>query len=83
MVAKYLSDHGIMSIRLIGYDLLPASKEYLRREYIDFLISQKPEEQARKGLLSLINLTVLNKQPEREQLIPLDIITKENIEYYK
>jgi LacI family transcriptional regulator len=83
MVARYLSDNGILSIRLIGYDLLPASKEYLRREYIDFLISQKPEEQARKGLLSLINLTVLNKQPEREQLIPLDIITKENIEYYK
>ena len=82
-VAGYLSGKGAMSIRLIGYDLLPESKAYLKREYIDFLISQKPEEQARKGLISLVNLCYLNKKPEKEQLIPLDIITKENIEFYK
>lgn len=82
-VAGILSEKGIMSMRLVGYDLLPESREFLRREYIDFLISQKPEEQARKGLLTLVNLCFLNRKPEKEQLIPLDIITRENIEFYK
>ena len=81
-VAGYLSERGIMRMRLIGYDLLQESKEFLKREYIDFLISQKPEEQARKGLLTLVNLCILNKKPAKEQLLSLDIITKENIEFY-
>ncbi|MBN2699173.1 MAG: LacI family DNA-binding transcriptional regulator [Bacteroidales bacterium] len=82
-VAAYLSNKGVMNMRLIGYDLLPASREYLRREYIDFLISQKPDEQARIGLMTLVNLCILNKEPNRKQFLPIDIITKENIEFYK
>ena len=82
-VAEFLSKKGMMNIRLIGYDLLPESREYLQREYIDFLLSQKPEEQARMGLLTLVNLCILNKKPEKKQFLPLDIITKENIEFYK
>jgi LacI family transcriptional regulator len=82
-VAEYLSRRGSMSVRLVGYDLLPGSIEYLKKDYIDFLISQKPEEQAYKGLLSLFNLVAFNREPEAKQLMPIDIITRENLLYYK
>ncbi len=82
-VAEYLAGRGCMGVRLVGYDLLPDSIEYLKRDYIDFLISQKPEEQAYKGLLSLFNLVAFNRAPEERQLMPIDIITRENLRYYK
>jgi LacI family transcriptional regulator len=82
-VAEYLADRGYMSVRLVGYDLLPESTEYLKRDYIDFLISQKPEEQAFKGLFSLFNLVAFNREPEQIQYMPIDIITRENLRYYK
>jgi len=81
-VAKFLADRGSMNVRLVGYDLLPESIEYLKRDYIDFLISQKPEEQSLKGLYSLFNLVAFSREPEERQWLPIDIITRENLRYY-
>jgi LacI family transcriptional regulator len=82
-VAEYLAGRGSMSVRLVGYDLLPESVELMKRDYIDFLISQKPEEQAFRGLSSLFHLVAFNRVPEKKQLMPIDIITRENLSYYK
>jgi len=82
LVARYLAERGFMRIRLIGYDLLPESIEYLKREYIDFLISQSPEEQAYIGLRQLFTRVVLRKSTPHEVILPIDILTKENIEPY-
>ncbi len=82
-VASFLSDRGFMNVRLVGYDLLPDSIKFLKRDYIDFLISQKPEEQAFKGLMSLFNLVAFNRKPAERQLLPIDIITRENLRYYQ
>lgn len=82
-VAEFLADRGSMNVRLVGYDLLPENIKYLNRDYIDFLISQKPEEQAFRGLSSLFNLVAFKQQPEERQLLPIDIITRENLYYYK
>lgn len=82
-LAEYLAGRGSMGVRLVGYDLLPESIDYLKRDYIDFLISQKPEEQAFKGLTSLFNLVAFHREQEKEQYMPIDIITRENLLYYK
>ncbi len=82
MVAKYLADRGYMRVRMIGYDLLPESVEYLKRDYIDFLISQSPEEQAYLGLRLLYRKVVLKKSTPFEVLLPIDILTRENIDHY-
>ena len=82
-VAEYLAGRGSMGVRLVGYDLLPESVAYLKRDYIDFLISQKPEEQAFRGLSSLFNLVAFHREQEREQYMPIDIITRENLYYYQ
>jgi LacI family transcriptional regulator len=82
-VAEFLAGRGSMNVRLVGYDLLPESTSYLKRDYIDFLISQKPEEQAYTGLSSLFYLVAFNREPESRQLLPIDIITRENLHYYQ
>jgi LacI family transcriptional regulator len=82
-VAEFLAQQGNKNVRLVGYDLLPESIHYLKQNNIDFLISQKPEEQAFKGLSSLFYLVAFHREPEARQMLPIDIITSENLSYYQ
>jgi LacI family transcriptional regulator len=82
-VAEFLAQKGSPNVRLVGYDLLPESIHYLKRDYIDFLISQNPEEQAFRGLSSLFYLVAFHREPEARQMLPIDIITRENLSYYQ
>ena len=81
-VARFLRQKGVSDIILIGYDLLEENKDFLREGTIDFLISQKPREQGYKSVMALYHHLVLRKQVERSQYLPIDIITKENLEHY-
>lgn len=81
--AQYLESKNIEGIRVIGYDLVEPSRALLAMGRIDFLINQRPEEQGYKGLITIFQHLVLRKNPEREQYMPLDIITKENLLYYR
>lgn len=82
-VAGALEKCGIKGIRLVGYDLLHENVRYLEKELIDFLISQRPEEQAFLGLNSLFNLVVFKREVHAQQWLPIDIITRENLPYYQ
>jgi LacI family transcriptional regulator len=81
-MARFLEETGQAGVRLVGYDLLPENIRFLKQDRIDFLISQKPEEQAYLGLRSLFNLVVFKREPEEKQWLPIDIITRENLAYY-
>jgi LacI family transcriptional regulator len=50
---------------------------------IDFLISQQSERQGYEGIYVLYRRVVLNLPSRKKVLMQLDIITKENIEYYQ
>jgi LacI family transcriptional regulator len=81
-VARFIDEKKLGNIRLIGFDLLENNVNYLKKGTIDFLISQKPEEQGYKSLMNLFNHLVLKKSIQQNQLMPIDIITKENVDYY-
>jgi LacI family transcriptional regulator len=82
-VAQFLEKTNQEDIFLVGYDFLPQSIEYLKKEVIDFLICQKPQEQAYKGVMALYQNVVLNAEIEAVQYMPIDIITKENYKSYR
>lgn len=82
-VARFLSNTGRTDVMLVGYDLINPNIKYLNNNTIDFLISQKPREQGYRALISAFNALKLNKQPFPEQLIPIDIICKENLCCYQ
>jgi len=82
-LARFIKDQDIQSPLVIGYDLIPKNIEYLESGIISFLLGQRPEEQAYRAIKSLFNYTVLKQDVKKQNYSPIDIITKENIEFYK
>lgn len=66
---------------LIGYDLTPKNVHYLQEGIIDFLINQKPELQGYQGMQLLYKHLVLKQEVPPTVFMPLEIVTKENIDY--
>lgn len=82
-VAKFLESRDKVHIQLVGYDFLKQNQEYLSRGTIDFLICHKPEEQGYKGLMNLYHHLSLKLPVDKVYYMPIDIVTKENQEYYR
>ena len=82
-VAEYIYDRKIKDILLIGYDLIRENLEFLERGVINFLIGQKPEEQGYKSIQAMFNHLMTGKPIDKTNYSPIDIIMKENIDYYK
>lgn len=81
-VADFLEENSETGIRLVGYDLLETNIRHLRNNVIDFLISQNPVEQGYRSFMALFETLVLKKVIPANQCLPIDIITKENIDFY-
>jgi len=82
-VAHVLEKNNIHDILLIGYDYLGDNIEYVKKGVIDFLICQKAQEQAYRGIRTLYQNLVFAVHVEREYYMPIDIITKENYAFYR
>ncbi|TMM57530.1 substrate-binding domain-containing protein [Maribacter algarum] len=70
------------NLTIVGYDLLPENIKYLEKGHIDFLIHQKPKRQAYLGVGYLAENFLFGKPIPEENLLPIDIITPENVMYY-
>jgi LacI family transcriptional regulator len=81
-VARYLEKTKNNRIFLIGYDFIQENIEYLKKEIIDILICHKPEHQGYLGIMTLYQYLVLGETIEHIHFMPIDIITKENYEFY-
>ena len=81
-IASYLERKGLNDIKLVGYDLLKPNLDYLDKEIISFLINQNPLGQGYWGIHQLANHLVFKKEIQPIKFLPLDIITKENLDYY-
>jgi len=81
-VAEVLKELEMSDVRLVGYDLVKENMNYLRKDVIDFLISQQPEEQGYIGINTLFHVLVNKKEVPALQSIPIDIITRENLDQY-
>jgi LacI family transcriptional regulator len=70
-------------ISIVGYDLLKENITLLEAGKIDFLIHQKPKRQAYLGVVNLAEHFLFAKPIPPQNLLPIDIITSENMIYYK
>ena len=69
-------------ISLVGYDLLSENIGYLNKGTIDFLIHQKPRQQAYLAVSLLAEHFLFGKELLPKELLPIDIVTTENVQYY-
>jgi len=81
-LATYLKDKKKKELIVVGYDLIDPNVTFLREGYITVLLSQKPEEQAYKAIYALFNQLVSRKAVNKTNFSAIDIITKENLDYY-
>ena len=79
---EYLQEHGSHDFNLMGYDLLRRNVECLKQGSIFFLIAQQPVLQGFDGIKALCDHLILKKPVERENFMPVDLLTKENIDFY-
>ncbi|MCD6117258.1 substrate-binding domain-containing protein [bacterium] len=70
-------------IHVIGYDLIRENITYLKRGLIDFLISQQSRQQGYRGIYLLFRKVVLNEAVTPTVMMPIDIITRENVDFYQ
>ena len=83
--AHLISDFHLkheLDIRVVGFDLVDKNIEQLKKGGIDYIISQSPKQQGIKAVQTLFELFVYKKEPQKTQHVPLDIIIKENVDFY-
>ncbi|GAB3897189.1 substrate-binding domain-containing protein [Larkinella knui] len=68
---------------LIGYDLVKENAKYLDNGLIDFLICHQPEDQGYRSIMTLYQFLIFSKAIDKEQYMPIDIVTRENQAFYR
>ena len=81
-VANYLHERGKKMEVLVGYDLLQKNVEFLKNGEVNYLIGQRPGLQGYCGVKALCNRVVFKKPVTAVRYIPIDILVKENIDFY-
>jgi len=81
MAAQFIEGSEWKDIKLIGYDVHEKNIKYLKNESIDFLIDQEPFEQGYKGVEIIFEKLFFNKTPKKIYNSPINIVTKENVDY--
>lgn len=82
VLGEYFLNHGLKDYHLFGYDMVDKNVECLKQGTIDFLIAQHPWKQGYNCIKSLFNHIVLKKPVQRENYMPLELLTAENYIYY-
>jgi len=67
---------------VVSYDLVPKNVSFLKQGEIDFLIHQRPKEQAYLSISYFAEFFLFGKNVPHKNLLPIDIVTSQNVEYY-
>lgn len=79
LIGEYLKKRKHTNIKLVGFDLIIKNIELLKEGWIDFLINQNPQRQARKSLNTFINHLAFHEEIKSDEYFPIEIITKSNL----
>ncbi len=82
VVSDYIKSHGIRDIRLVSFDLTSSNIEGLRNGGLGYVICQRPGQQGFSAVKALMMYLVFGHQVDKENYMPLDIVTLENLDYY-
>lgn len=82
VIGEYLKERNENGKHIVGYDLLSKNLSLLDEGLIDFLINQNPQGQGYWGIRLMVDHLVFKKRIEPIKYLPLDIVTKENVQYY-
>ena len=79
---RLIEKSGLKNLKVIGHDLLKENIKYLKKDIVQFLICQRPEEQGYNAINKLFRRVVQKREISKENYTSIDIVTKENAVYY-
>lgn len=82
IIGEYLQKQQKIDFNLIGYDLLERNVACLKQGSVFFLIAQQPALQGFDGIKALCDHLIFKKEIPQKNFMPIDLLTKENIEFY-
>lgn len=71
------------NVHLIGYDSIARNVQALLDNKVDYIISQRSVQQGYDCIKALSNHLIFNATPVKQNLMPIDILIKENIAFYR
>ena len=83
IVGEFLLRTNRREIQIMGYDVLEKNAECLRRGSISFIISQHAFQQGYCSVDALFQAIVLKKEVAPVNYMPIELLSKENIDYYR
>ena len=83
LVGEYLLRSNRRNIQIMGYDMVPKNAECLRQGSISFLIAQHAYMQGYACIETLFRAIVLKKEVEPVNYMPIELLSKENVDYYR
>ncbi|MDL2320573.1 substrate-binding domain-containing protein [Alistipes sp. OttesenSCG-928-B03] len=82
IIADYFRKNDIRDVKLVCMDLPDENIEAIKSGEIDFVISQRPMQQGFFAVTTIIERLIYGNKPVRENYMPLDIVTRENLPYH-
>ena len=82
-MGRLIEKYGLNELKVIGHDLLSENIAYLKKDLVQFLICQRPEEQGYNAINKLFRHVVQKRITAQENYTSIDIVTKENVDFYK
>jgi LacI family transcriptional regulator len=80
VIAEYMQTRQLEEKFLVGYEVFEKNAEYLRKGIINYLISQRPVDQAEKTFKRIFAYLTNQTIPEKMEFQPIDIINTENLD---
>lgn len=82
IIGEYLQKKALSDFKLMGYDLLDRNVACLKNGSVQFLIAQQPTLQGFDAIKALCDHLIFKKEVPKENFMPIDLLTKENIDFY-
>jgi LacI family transcriptional regulator len=83
IVGEFLQKSNRRNIQIMGYDMVPKNEECVRQGSISFLIAQHAYQQGYASVDALFEAVVLKRAVNPVNYMPIEILTKENVDFYR
>ncbi|MEM6643505.1 MAG: LacI family DNA-binding transcriptional regulator [Bacteroidota bacterium] len=83
LLEKLLTQIDRDKTRVLGHDLISENAKMLESNLVDFLLYQAPIRQGSLAISTLYRNLILNKEIATDQPMPIEIISKHNMEFVK
>ena len=83
IVGEFLQRSNRRNIQIMGYDMVNKNAECIRQGSISFLIAQHGYMQGYACVETLFEAIVLRKEITPVNYMPIEILTKENVNFYR